>query len=172
MSAIPMSGVSTTAPLPGPSSGAKSTKHRVYVPRPSHPLGQLCVALVSHDGMKDVMIAFAARHRDFFAQCRRLVATGTTGGLISKVTGLKVDRMLSGPWGGDLQIGAQLAVGEIHVLIFFRDPMTAQPHEPDINALVRACDVHNVACATSPDGAELLVAGLKVRAAAGVEAKL
>jgi methylglyoxal synthase len=72
--------------------------------------------------------------------------------------GLSVERLLSGPLGGDLQIGARLSVGEVDALIFLRDPMTAQPHEPDINALVRACDVHNVPCATNLSSARLLLA--------------
>ncbi len=72
-------------------------------------------------------------------------------------TGLKIERLLSGPMGGDLQIGARLASGRIDAVIFLRDPMTAQPHEPDINALIRACDVHNVACATNMASAQMLL---------------
>ncbi|WP_423196430.1 MULTISPECIES: methylglyoxal synthase [unclassified Cupriavidus] len=117
------------------------------------------IALIAHDHKKDDIVAFAARHRDFLAQCD-LLATGTTGGRIADETGLAVTRMLSGPWGGDLQIGAQLAEGRISAVIFLRDPMTPQPHEPDINALVRACDVHNVPCATNLATAELLLAQL------------
>ncbi|MES2932424.1 MAG: methylglyoxal synthase, partial [Pseudomonadota bacterium] len=71
-----------------------------------------------------------------------------------------VDRKLSGPFGGDLQIGALLVDGYIDCIIFLRDPMTPQPHEPDINALVRACDVHNVACATNLSSARLLLSQL------------
>ena len=71
--------------------------------------------------------------------------------------GLEVERCLSGPLGGDLQIGARLAVGQVDAVIFLRDPMTPQPHEPDINALVRACDVHNVPCATNVAGARILL---------------
>ena len=117
------------------------------------------IALIAHDHKKDDIVAFAGRHRDFLARCD-LLATGTTGGRISAETGLEVTRMLSGPWGGDLQIGAQLAEGKVTAVIFLRDPMTPQPHEPDINALVRACDVHNVPCATNLATAELLVVEL------------
>ncbi|WP_454720503.1 MULTISPECIES: methylglyoxal synthase [Cupriavidus] len=118
------------------------------------------IALIAHDHKKDDIVAFAQRHRDFLARCE-LLATGTTGGRLAEEAGLTVTRMLSGPWGGDLQIGAQLAEGRVGVVIFLRDPMTPQPHEPDINALVRACDVHNVPCATNVATAELLVAELR-----------
>jgi hypothetical protein len=70
---------------------------------------------------------------------------------------LDVECLLSGPMGGDLQIGARLAVGQVQAVVFLRDPMTPQPHEPDINALVRACDVHDAACATNPATARLLL---------------
>lgn len=117
------------------------------------------IALIAHDHKKDDIVAFATRHRAFLSQCE-LLATGTTGGRLIDEVGLEVTRMLSGPWGGDLQIGAQLAVGLVRAVVFLRDPMTPQPHEPDINALVRACDVHNVPCATNVATAELLIAGL------------
>ncbi|MEN7527126.1 MULTISPECIES: methylglyoxal synthase [unclassified Cupriavidus] len=117
------------------------------------------IALIAHDHKKDDIVAFAGRHREFLARCD-LLATGTTGGRIADETGLPVSRMLSGPWGGDLQIGSQLAEGRVTAVIFLRDPMTPQPHEPDINALVRACDVHNVPCATNLATAELLIAEL------------
>ncbi|QBY52470.1 methylglyoxal synthase [Cupriavidus oxalaticus] len=117
------------------------------------------IALIAHDHKKDDIVAFATRHRAFLSQCE-LLATGTTGGRLIDEVGLEVTRMLSGPWGGDLQIGAQLAEGRVRAVVFLRDPMTPQPHEPDINALVRACDVHNVPCATNVATAELLIAGL------------
>jgi len=118
-----------------------------------------CIALIAHDHKKDDIVAFARRHRDFLAQCE-LVATGTTGGRLADELGLDVTRMLSGPWGGDLQIGARLAEGKVAAVFFLRDPMTPQPHEPDINALVRACDVHNVPCATNVATADLLIEAL------------
>ena len=89
------------------------------------------------------------------------MATGTTGGRLIDEVGLTVERMLSGPWGGDLQIGARLAQGEVDAVIFLRDPMTPQPHEPDINALVRACDVHDVPCATNLSTARLVLSRLQ-----------
>ena len=114
------------------------------------------LALIAHDGKKQDMVALAA---DFLALLQRseLVATGTTGARLQEAHGLKVERCLSGPLGGDLQIGARLSVGEIDGVIFLRDPMTPQPHEPDINALVRACDVHDVPCATNVASARLLL---------------
>ena len=118
------------------------------------------IALIAHDHKKDDIVAFAGRHRDFLARCD-LLATGTTGGRIGTETGLEVTRMLSGPWGGDLQIGAQLAEGRVTAVIFLRDPMTPQPHEPDINALVRACDVHNIPCATNLATADLVMSALQ-----------
>ncbi|NDY92807.1 methylglyoxal synthase [Ideonella livida] len=118
------------------------------------------IALVAHDRMKDRMVALA---RDFapFLRQHTLMATGTTGGRLQDEVGLTVERLLSGPLGGDLQIGARLSVGEVDAVVFLRDPMTAQPHEPDINALVRACDVHDVPCATNVAGARLLLRALQ-----------
>ena len=103
---------------------------------------------------------------DFLGGCE-LVATGTTGARLTAEVGLVVERMLSGPHGGDLQIGARLAVGQIDAVVFLRDPMTPQPHEPDINALVRACDVHDVACATNVASGRLMLRSLQVLGAAG-----
>lgn len=114
------------------------------------------IALIAHDHKKADLVALAQRHAAFLATCR-LMATGTTGGRLMHEAGLAVECLLSGPLGGDLQIGARLAVGEVQGVIFLRDPMTPQPHEPDINALVRACDVHNVPCATNAASAELLL---------------
>ena len=115
------------------------------------------LALIAHDGRKDAMITLAGEFLPLLRRCR-LVATGTTGTRLTQAHGLAIERMLSGPLGGDLQIGARLAVGELDGVIFLRDPMTPQPHEPDINALVRACDVHNVPCATNVATARLLLA--------------
>jgi methylglyoxal synthase len=117
------------------------------------------IALIAHDKKKDDMIELAAEYADLLRQCI-LVATGTTGKRLHDEVGLTVERKLSGPFGGDLQIGAELAEGKVDCVIFLRDPMTAQPHEPDINALVRACDVHNVACATNMTTARLLLGQL------------
>jgi methylglyoxal synthase len=114
------------------------------------------LALIAHDHKKDAMVALAADYLPFLRGCA-LMATGTTGGRLQHELGLDVECLLSGPLGGDLQIGARLAVGEVDAVIFLRDPMTPQPHEPDINALVRACDVHNVPCATNLAGARLML---------------
>ncbi|WP_411969314.1 methylglyoxal synthase [Paucibacter sp. B2R-40] len=114
------------------------------------------LALIAHDGKKNDMVALAAKHLALLQTCS-LMATGTTGRRLISELGLTVDCLLSGPHGGDLQIGARLAVGEVDGVIFLRDPMTPQPHEPDINALVRACDVHDVPCATNLAGAELML---------------
>ena len=121
------------------------------------------IALIAHDKKKDEMITLAAEYMDFLRGCH-LVATGTTGGRLSNELGLTIERKHSGPFGGDLQIGAMLVEGLIDAVIFLRDPMTPQPHEPDINALVRACDVHNVACATNVSTAHLVLCQLKLTA--------
>jgi methylglyoxal synthase len=123
------------------------------------------IALIAHDKKKDDMITLAAEYLGFLRTCH-LSATGTTGGRLANELGLVVERKQSGPVGGDLQIGAQLVNGEIDAVIFLRDPMTPQPHEPDINALVRACDVHNIACATNLASAHLVLSQLMLAAAA------
>ncbi|SAK49701.1 methylglyoxal synthase [Caballeronia calidae] len=120
------------------------------------------VALIAHDMKKDDIVTLAGEFVDTLAQCS-LVATGTTGGRIAAAHGLEVERKLSGPHGGDLQIGAELAEGRVQIVIFLRDPMTPQPHEPDINALVRACDVHNVPCATNIATARMILDDLRLR---------
>lgn len=118
------------------------------------------IALIAHDKKKDDMIALAGEYLGFLKGCT-LSATGTTGGRLANELGLTVERKHSGPVGGDLQIGAQLVEGEIDCVIFLRDPMTPQPHEPNINALVRACDVHNIACATNVSTARLVLSRLQ-----------
>ena len=117
------------------------------------------IALIAHNHMKTALVGIA---REFTATLRRhtLMATGTTGARIRDEVGLTVECLLSGPLGGDLQIGARLSTGLVDMVIFLRDPMTPQPHEPDINALVRACDVHDVPCATNPASARILLASL------------
>jgi methylglyoxal synthase len=118
------------------------------------------LALIAHDGKKKDMVALATEFRPFLQTCT-LMATGTTGSRLRELVGLQVECLHSGPLGGDLQIGARLAVGEVDAVIFLRDPMTPQPHEPDINALVRACDVHDVPCATNVSSARLLLRSLQ-----------
>jgi methylglyoxal synthase len=114
------------------------------------------IALIAHDRMKDAMVALAREFAPTLARCR-LTATGTTGRRLQVEAGLAVECLLSGPLGGDLQIGARLAEGRVDAVVFLRDPMTPQPHEPDINALVRACDVHDVPCATNVASARVLL---------------
>jgi methylglyoxal synthase len=120
------------------------------------------IALIAHDKKKDDMITLAAEYIDFLRGCT-LIATGTTGGRLANELGLTIDRKHSGPFGGDLQIGAMLVEGGIDCVVFLRDPMTPQPHEPDINALVRACDVHNIACATNVSTGHLVLSQLQDR---------
>ncbi|MFC5278860.1 methylglyoxal synthase [Halorubrum rubrum] len=117
------------------------------------------IALIAHDELKDEMVAFVETHADVLGE-HELVTTGTTGKRIAEETGLPVNRQASGPLGGDLQIGAMVANGAIDGLVFLRDPLTAQPHEPDISALLRVCDVKDVPVATNLASAELLVRGL------------
>jgi methylglyoxal synthase len=117
------------------------------------------VGLVAHDAKKAALSAFVLRHREHFASWK-LVATAATGELLREAIGVKVRTVLSGPRGGDLQLGGELASGEIDALIFLRDPLTAQPHEPDVAALLRAADVHNIPVATNLATAECLVRAL------------
>jgi methylglyoxal synthase len=120
------------------------------------------IALIAHDRMKERMVTLAAEFAPLLKK-HTLMATGTTGGRLQAEVGLDVERLLSGPLGGDLQIGARLSMGEVDAVVFLRDPMTAQPHEPDINALVRACDVHDVPCATNMATARMLMDDLARR---------
>ena len=117
------------------------------------------IALVAHNGRKDQMLEFAGQHLDVLSRFQ-IVATSTTGGILEEQLGLTVHRCLSGPLGGDLQIGAMVAEGSIAAVIFLRDPLTAHPHEPDILALMKVCDVHNVPLATNLASAELLLTAL------------
>jgi methylglyoxal synthase len=121
------------------------------------------LALIAHDGKKAAMLDWARSHRDFLSK-HDLVATGTTGGLLEAQLGLTIRKMLSGPLGGDLQIGALIATAEIGAVFFLRDPLTPHPHEPDISALMKACDIHNVPLATNVATADLLIAGLQSEA--------
>lgn len=118
------------------------------------------IALIAHDRKKDELVEFVKNHVDFFREYD-LVATGTTGGRIMDATGLNITRYLSGPLGGDQQIGADVANQLIEAVFFFQDPLTSQPHEPDIRALGRLCDVHNVPMATNEKSAQLFIIGLK-----------
>jgi methylglyoxal synthase len=121
------------------------------------------IALIAHDRKKLDLISFAKDHRALLERFH-LVATGTTGGLLSEKAQLQVTPMLSGPMGGDQQIGAAVAEGRVLAVIFFRDPLTAQPHEPDVSALMRICDVHNVPLATNLAAAEATLLWLQALA--------
>ncbi len=118
------------------------------------------LAVIAHDGKKAEMVSFLNKHYDFLNLAKiEIIATGTTG-KHAQNAGLKVERVLSGPHGGDAQIAAQVAEGKIKAVFFFRDPLDKHPHEPDINMLMRICDVHNVPLATNPATAEYVLKGL------------
>ena len=118
------------------------------------------IALIAHDKRKDDIIQLAIQYKDVLAN-HELYATGTTGTLIMGETGLSIHRMKSGPLGGDQQIGAMLADGELDLVIFLRDPLTAQPHEPDVSALLRLCDVQRIPLATNCSSATVMLEALK-----------
>ncbi|MBD3110414.1 methylglyoxal synthase [Bacillus sp. AGMB 02131] len=118
------------------------------------------IALIAHDEEKENLIGFVTAYLPIF-QKHTLFATGTTGQKISEATGLSIHRFQSGPLGGDQQIGAKIAENEMDVVFFFRDPLTAQPHDPDINALVRLCDVYKIPIATNIGTGEVLIRGLE-----------
>ncbi len=114
------------------------------------------VALIAHDGKKQKMVEFARQYHDVLARYD-LIATHTTGRLLSEELGLNVQLMLSGPLGGDAQIASQVAEGRIEAVFFFIDPLTAQPHDPDINSLLRICNVHEVPLATNAATASFII---------------
>ncbi|WP_346354451.1 methylglyoxal synthase [Azotosporobacter soli] len=117
------------------------------------------IALIAHDRKKDLMLDFVKTHAAILSR-HNLIATATTGRIIKEHTDLAVTAYLSGPLGGDQQIGAQIATGQVQLVIFLRDPLTAQPHEPDITALLRVCDVHDVPVATNAACGHLLLSTL------------
>ncbi|BFT71466.1 MULTISPECIES: methylglyoxal synthase [Paenibacillus] len=119
----------------------------------------LNIALIAHDRKKDEMVNFVTAYEHVFAG-HNLYGTGTTGQRIMDNTKLDVHRFMSGPLGGDQQIGALVAQNEMDLIIFLRDPLMAQPHEPDIIALLRLCDVQGIPCATNIATAEILVKAL------------
>lgn len=117
------------------------------------------LALIAHDEKKNDLVAFVLRHRERLASIR-ILATGTTGGRIAKATGLRVERLLSGPLGGDAQIAARVATKKVDAVIFLVDPLHAHPHEPDIQGLLRVCNVHDIPLATNLATAELVIGRL------------
>ncbi|MBR2612932.1 MAG: methylglyoxal synthase [Clostridia bacterium] len=118
------------------------------------------IALIAHDKKKSEIIEVAKKYRDVLAE-HELYATGTTGTMIMGETKLDIFRLKSGPLGGDQQIGAMLANGELDLVIFLRDPLTAQPHEPDVSALLRLCDVQRIPLATNATSAVIMLEALK-----------
>lgn len=121
---------------------------------------KLSIALIAHDEKKKELVDFTIAYEHFF-QRHNLYATGTTGKHIMKETKLEVERLMSGPLGGDQQIGAKVATEEMDLILFFRDPLTAQPHEPDVNALLRLCDVYRIPVATNSTTAELILKAIE-----------
>lgn len=119
----------------------------------------LNIAFIAHDRKKEDIVNFAIAYEHVFKD-KRLYSTGTTGQQIMENTSLQIHRFLSGPLGGDQQIGALIAQNEMDLVIFLRDPLMAQPHEPDITALLRLCDVHGIPVATNVATAEILVRAL------------
>jgi len=117
------------------------------------------LALIAHDEKKEDMIEFASDHEDWLADAE-LMATGTTGKRLMEETGLDIERKESGPLGGDMQIGGEIAEQHCDGVVFLRDPLTAQPHEPDVSALLRICDVHDIPLATNVASARFLLEGL------------
>ena len=120
---------------------------------------KLNVALIAHDRMKDQMVNFCYAY-EHILENYGLYATGTTGGRIEAGTNLKVNKLASGPLGGDQQIGSLIVTEAIDLVIFLRDPLTPQPHETDIQALIRLRDVHYVPIATNLASAEIFVKAL------------
>lgn len=120
------------------------------------------VALIAHDRKKLDLAMFARDHKAVLERFD-LIATGTTGSVLMDKSGLTIERLRSGPDGGDLQVGARVAEDKVLAVIFFRDPLTAQPHEPDVAALMRICDVHQVPLATNLATAIAIVTWLEER---------
>ena len=117
------------------------------------------IALIAHDAKKKLMQNFCIAYRGILSK-HELCATGTTGRLVEEVTNLNVHKFLAGHLGGDHQIGAQIEHNEIDLVIFLRDPVDVKVHEPDVNNVVRLCDMHNIPLATNLATAELLIKSL------------
>ena len=117
------------------------------------------IALIAHDAKKKLMQNFCIAYRGILSR-HKLYATSTTGRLIEEVTNLNIHKHLAGHLGGMQQIGAQIEQNEIDLLIFLRDPLTTKRHEPDVNDVVKLCDMHNIPMATNLATAELLIKSL------------
>ena len=118
------------------------------------------IALIAHDSKKELMVQFCIAYCRVLSQ-HNLVATGTTGKMVAEATGLQIHRFLSGTQGGDQQIAARISCNEIDLLLYFRDPISAKPNEPNELNLLRLCDVHNIPVATNIATAEVLIHGLE-----------
>ena len=118
------------------------------------------IALMAHDSKKELMTQFCIAYCGILSK-HTLCATGTTGKLVSEATGLEIEKYLSGPQGGDQQIGSRIACDEIDVLLLFRDPISPNPGEPSENNILRLCDVHNIPVATNIATAEALIHALE-----------
>lgn len=125
-------------------------------------MNDIGIALIAHDGCKRDMVDWARFNRDILAE-HRLYATGTTGGLLIDEVGLEVTRFRSGPHGGDQQIGSRIAEGEVGLLVFFWDPLSAQPHEPDVRALLRLAVLANVPVACNRATADFVISSPLLR---------
>ena len=120
------------------------------------------IGLIAHDRKKSELVEFVGRHREIFRR-HQLYATGHTGQILSERLGLSVHCFMPGPEGGDQQMGSKIAEGEMDWLFFLRDPLFAHPHEPDVSALLRLCDVRGIPVATNVATAEALAASLALR---------
>ena len=118
------------------------------------------IALIAHDTKKELMVQFCIAYCGILSK-HRLCATGTTGKIVAEATGLSIQRYMGGPQGGDQQIAARISCNEIDLLLFFRDPISAKPHEPNEMNLLRLCDVHNIPVATNIATAEALIHSLE-----------
>ena len=123
------------------------------------PAAQLTLALIAHDNKKAAIVEFASKNKEKLAQFK-LIGTGTTSSRIAAATGLPIEALLSGPLGGDAQIGGRVAEGRCDAIIFIVDPLSAHPHDPDIHGLLRICNVYNKPVATNIAAAELILDGL------------
>lgn len=120
----------------------------------------MIIALIAHDTKKELMVQFCIAYCGVLSK-HNLCATGTTGKMVAEATGLNVQRYLSGSQGGDQQIAARISCNEIDLLLFFRDPISVKPHEPNDMNLLRLCDVHNIPVATNIATAEALIHALE-----------
>lgn len=147
----PAAGARPALPATGPFASPA-----VRPPLPPERPGGRALALIAHDGKKSALLGLARTHMGTLLR-RRLLVTATTGRLLAADLGLHVEALASGPEGGDLQIGARIVAGTVDAVIFLRDPLTAHPHEPDIQALLKVCDVHCVPVATNVASADILL---------------